>query len=58
MFFYDNKILDPYLAPNWFTKVKVIEKTPNPRVSERGPLHKKITLVIFLHDVTAFMRLA
>ena len=38
MFFYDNWILNPKLAPNWFTNVKVFYITPNPRVSGTGQL--------------------
>ena len=38
--FYDSKILNPKLAPNWFTNVKVTEITPNPGVSGTGPLDK------------------
>ena len=29
--------LNPKLAPNWFTNVKVIEITPNPGLSGIGP---------------------
>ena len=36
MFLDDNKILNLMLARNWFTNVKVIEITPDPRVSETG----------------------
>ena len=28
MLFYENQILNPKLAPNWFTNVKVIEIKP------------------------------
>ena len=38
MFFYDCKILNPKLAPNWFTNVKVIEIMPNLGVNGTGPL--------------------
>ena len=38
MFFYDNKILNPKLAPNWFINVKVIEITHDLGVSGTGPL--------------------
>ena len=46
MFFYDNKSLNPDLAPNWFTSVKVIEITPNPGVSGAGPFHDVIIFVM------------
>ena len=36
MFLYDNWILNPKLAPIWFTNVKVIEITPSPGVSGTG----------------------
>ena len=32
-------MLNPKLAPNWITNVKVIETTPNPGVSGTGPFH-------------------
>ena len=35
----DNKVLNPRLAPNWFTNVKVIEIAPDLGVSGTGPLH-------------------
>ena len=38
MFLYDNWILNPNIAPNWFTNVKVIEITPYPGVSGTVPL--------------------
>ena len=38
--FYDSQILNPKLAPNLFTNVKVIEITPNPGVSGTGPFLK------------------
>ena len=33
-----NKILNPRLAPNWLTNVKVIERGPNLGASGTGPL--------------------
>ena len=44
MFFYDNKILNPKLSPNWFSNVKVIEIKSNPGVCGTGPLLPKAIL--------------
>ena len=41
MFFYDCKILNAKIAPNWLTNVKVIEIMPNQGVSGTGPLSKR-----------------
>ena len=61
MFLYDSKILNPNLAPDWFTIVKVIEITPDPGVSGTGhlyrylsscscqPLSSKVTAMISSH---------
>ena len=38
IFFYDNKILNPKLAPNWFSNVKVIDITSDPALSWSGPI--------------------
>ena len=38
MFFYDNKILNPKLAPDWLANIKVIKIMPNPGISGSGQL--------------------
>ena len=38
MFSCDNEILNPKLAPNWFTNV--IEITPNPGLSGTDPVYQ------------------
>ena len=48
MFFYDSKILNPNLAPDWFANVKVIEITPNPGVSGTDPIWTCFTRVLQL----------
>ena len=40
MFFHDNKILNPTLAPNWFTNVIVVGITTNPGIEGTGPLYQ------------------
>ena len=54
MVFYDNKILNPNLAPKWFTNVTVIEITPNPGVSGTDPFYGFLqTKYALLHGQTS-----
>ena len=54
MVFYDNKILNPNLAPKWFTNVTVIEITTNPGVSGTDPFYGFLqTKYALLHGQTS-----
>ena len=48
-------MLNPKLAPNWFTDVKVIEITPNPGISGTVPLKtQELTANYYKNYVKAF----